>query len=392
MTTTLPSPATLQTKRFDFFFNDSRFSWLPATLRAKGGQQKAPKRPEDAHRPAQPQQKRPFLIHIHYFRALAIFFVVASHIWVAPSIFEPRLTNTLFRMIRGPLFSNGTVLFVFISGFLFHYLSSTFKYSTYLLKKTQYVILPYLIISLPIILIRIHSGVYAGYLPPHFNAFGYLHKAAYLLLTGKAYIPFWYIPFIAVVFLLAPVWLRILDDLSPPVLLLLFVFPAFFPRHAYLSVNNFIYFIPVYLLGMVVSKHYDHLSRLFTRYRHALLAITGVLAYFSYHYDYLGAIGRYVNLWQKLFLTFAALGYLARIENRKSAFVSRVADLSFGIYFLHPMILWGVGKILVVETYFRYNAYLVWTLNLLSCFLLSYTVALIGKQLCGSKSRYILGV
>ena len=87
-------------------------------------------------------KKRMILEYINYFRAFAILSIVAAHtlIWGRGAILQ---TNIY-------LFSGGTFLFVFISGFLFQYLSDKFEYKTYLKKKFINVILPFIIIMLPI--------------------------------------------------------------------------------------------------------------------------------------------------------------------------------------------------------------------------------------------------
>ena len=92
--------------------------------------------------------KRAFLSEIHSFRAVAIIAVVMTHVvdllaWPLP----PSLTERLIYSVAG----NGTVLFLFVAGFLFQHLSARFNYGDYLRGKLRNVIIPYLVISLPII-------------------------------------------------------------------------------------------------------------------------------------------------------------------------------------------------------------------------------------------------
>lgn len=92
---------------------------------------------------------RRLLGHLHNFRGLAIAFIVATH---CMSMFDwsdsPELRNVLARVV-----ANGTIFFIFISGYLFHYLSHDFRALDYWLKKLRFVVLPYSLVSIPAILI-----------------------------------------------------------------------------------------------------------------------------------------------------------------------------------------------------------------------------------------------
>ena len=86
-----------------------------------------------------------FLSYVHTFRAIAILFVVAGHaIWILQ---WPADAPT--RDILADTLENGTVLFLFVAGFLFQHLSKRYAYRDYLSKKFKNVTLPYLILSTP---------------------------------------------------------------------------------------------------------------------------------------------------------------------------------------------------------------------------------------------------
>lgn len=95
-------------------------------------------------------EKLKFMIFLNYmnaFRAIAIFCIVAAH---AKHIFSWE-NNINQEKILNLTLGNSTVFFVFISGYLFQYLLSKFEVYKYYLSKTKYVLLPYLIISIPAI-------------------------------------------------------------------------------------------------------------------------------------------------------------------------------------------------------------------------------------------------
>lgn len=93
-------------------------------------------------------QSRPArLPHLHNFRGLAIIFIVATH---CISIFD-WASAPLLRDVLGRVVANGTVFFLFIAGYLFHHLSSGFRAIPYWRNKLRFVVLPYVIVSIPAI-------------------------------------------------------------------------------------------------------------------------------------------------------------------------------------------------------------------------------------------------
>ena len=82
------------------------------------------------------------LVAFDYFRGVAILFIVAGHSygpWVIDSFGERVLANII---------SGGSTLFVFISGFFFHFVFyEKFNFREFLKKKAKYVFLPYLTLS-----------------------------------------------------------------------------------------------------------------------------------------------------------------------------------------------------------------------------------------------------
>src|SRR5688500_9095908 len=94
-------------------------------------------------------QDKKFLHYIHYFRGAAILLIVGLHACISLKWGDAVLQRKLALV----LFNNGTVLFVFISGYLFYHLNKNhFDYVDYLKKKFLYVIIPYLVVSIPAII------------------------------------------------------------------------------------------------------------------------------------------------------------------------------------------------------------------------------------------------
>jgi len=83
--------------------------------------------------------KKAFLPYIEWFRGLSILLIVLSHI--RSSILPKEYYYVL---------QNATVYFLFISGFLFHYLYNPQEtVVSFYIKKIQRLILPYLVAALP---------------------------------------------------------------------------------------------------------------------------------------------------------------------------------------------------------------------------------------------------
>jgi surface polysaccharide O-acyltransferase-like enzyme len=146
------------------------------------------------------ETKKPFLNNIHLFRAFAIICVVAVHTWHIPSKYKQGHEGAylLVEQIREVFFHDSTTYFVFISGFLFFYLSSNFNVNKYYQSKLKRVLVPYILLTT---LLAVSGRVdVAG---DHF------FDLASVYLGGTAQTQFWYIPFIAVVFLVSPLLLNI---------------------------------------------------------------------------------------------------------------------------------------------------------------------------------------
>ena len=139
--------------------------------------------------------KSKFRYSLENFRGIAIFFVMFSHIISIQSM--GRLGGYLYYFV-----GDATTWFVFISGYLFYYLEvNNFKYADYLWKKLKYVILPYLILSIPVIFfwISISQNLLYGLTPLKFMLWS-------LLAGGIAVGPMWFIPMIALFFIFTPVF------------------------------------------------------------------------------------------------------------------------------------------------------------------------------------------
>ncbi|MCX6632603.1 MAG: acyltransferase family protein, partial [Candidatus Solibacter sp.] len=135
-----------------------------------------------------------FLSCIHSLRAVAVLCIVAVH---CIPLFAWERIGWHNRLVVS-LLSNGSIFFVFVAGFLFQHLSYKFEYRRYLKSRLQNVLLPYVLVSLPIIASQAlrHRGVFDPNYVHHWPTVA--QNVVWSLLTGTQTLgPFWFIPMIA---------------------------------------------------------------------------------------------------------------------------------------------------------------------------------------------------
>ncbi len=308
----------------------------------------------------QTKPKREMLNYINVFRGLAILLIVVGH---TMQFGNP---GTWPNNIAFEIFTGGTALFVFISGFLFQHLSDKYEYKTYLKKKWTNVILPYIITAIPGIILCFSMPIAYGNPFDGMNPFA---QIGIFLTTGRVQnIPTWYIPMICIFFLLADVFLilerkKILYKFIPLLLLVTFLVPrmalepenlvglSYFDKYLeYIKyvINGFVHFASMYILGMYFSANKDKISLCY-KYRWAaifLMLFTAVLdVYLLHNFNIMN------NTVSKIFLNFVVLGYLMHYDEKikQCTWFNNGADIvakySFAIFFVHWYVFFGFNEL-----------------------------------------------
>lgn len=342
-----------------------------------------------------------FLSYIHSFRAVAILFIVAGH---CVYLFEWETIRWQEHLIQS-LMQNGTVLFVFVAGFLFQHLSYKFDYRRYLKSKLLNVILPYVMVSLPMITVQAMTG--RGAFDPVFTQHWptVAQNVAWSLLTGYHILPFWFIPMIAVFYLLAPALLWIDRDgrlyyLLPGLLTItIFVHRPSDMTHIW---HSCAYFLPVYLFGMWFSHHRDRVMAWHDRWLPILLVLLAGLVWLEVgFYQRGGAIGSSylfstengilgTNALQKLLLCGVLLVLLRRFGDFFDRKLHYMAEVSFGIYFLHMYFIQGYTRFVAGEI-FPAASLLRYVLAVTTVVVLSMLCLWLVKRVLGKHSRKLVG-
>ncbi|MDC6366867.1 MULTISPECIES: acyltransferase family protein [Flavobacteriaceae] len=341
------------------------------------------------------REKRQFLWSFHYFRAFAILNIVFIHTWRFSSKTDYLVDANFVNAVRDMLFHGSTIYFLFISGFLFHYLSHKFQIRKYYLSKFKNVVVPYVFISVFLIFSEDFTGAKANV-----DLMDYLYIIPEKLIRGTASFQFWYIPFILIVFLLSPIFLAIKEKTFLKVVPWLFLLPILGTRTTVdITIGQFVYFLPTYLVGMYTSMNFEYVMQMVKK-RFWLLTVIAVATSFAllwvdHEKVYLGFTNPRESLvyLQKIAITFIILHLSRNIQENKFPSFSIVADCSFALYFTHVIFDRHLKKVYyLVDDFFPHvlqvpasivYVILLITVNVLFC--------LAVKKVLGEKSRYFIG-
>lgn len=274
------------------------------------------------------------IYYIHYLRGVAAFFIVLIHC----NLFFTN-SNSIVAKVYSHFLTEWTAVFILISGFLFQYLIQRYNQIHFLRTKFYNVILPYLIISIPAILIYAlgfkdsHSWVDIDSLKTH----SYLYIFAYFYITGSHLGPLWFIPVLAMIFAFSKVLYVVGKNEKLLLLLALLSIPSIIltsrPLNDSNAIISFVHFLPVYVLGMYLSSIRDRIiSRRFLFVYVAFYTVFFVAeVYFGLHASY--------SIITKLFLFLSLCSFFITYGDSNNSIVlsliSKMADISFALYFLH---------------------------------------------------------
>jgi probable poly-beta-1,6-N-acetyl-D-glucosamine export protein len=344
-----------------------------------------------------------FLRYVHNFRAIAIVVIVAGHAAVTPTWPDDSPVQNLLL----DLLDNGTVLFVFVAGFLFHHLAGRYRYRDYLTKKVTNVLVPYVLIMTPAAAYTVLLAD-PGPMEPGVVGLHPLLQALWIMVHGGPTFnyPLWFIPMIALFYLAAPVFIQFLRH---PRLYLLLVVAVPFSMLAHRppeldTVAIALYFLPAYVAGMWASQFRSRLEPVLDRWWGGLLAVflLAVLAQFAFagwHGNYYGSAlfsqehGPVDWMFaQKLLLCFTLLAVLRRLDDVLGDRLRLLGDVSFTIFFLHGWVLFAtqVG-------YARFPGgdipgnLVTFVLITVAAVLLPLAAAVAVQQMAGRRSRYLIG-
>lgn len=349
--------------------------------------------------------RKEYLNYIHNFRGTAILYIVLIHV----SIAMPWGSNIISERISLILFNNGTILFVFIAGFIFYHLNSkSFNYFEYLRKRFSYVILPYLIISIPAIIDKLyfdHPGDH-WWLTPSFDEKAIFVKIVYMIFTGYHNGVLWFIPMISIIYFCSkPILFLARKPYFEFIAPLVFFLGLFLNSFGYRSniIFSFLYFFPVFIFGIWAYKIKDVL---FSNWKLILfLTLFSYLTIGFLEYIELIPFDKYLRLrdtnefiigfnLDKLKLSILCLLFLILFKQfffNSNKILRILADYSFGIFFIHLYVL--IILRFILTTFFSMYSLNGFSFLLFAVSTVSVSVLLIyGIKIgLGNKSRYLIG-
>lgn len=351
-----------------------------------------------------------FLQYIHNLRGLAILFVVGVHAggystdWVS----HPEVRHIL-QTFFDPSEGNGTVLFLFIGGFLFQHLThNQFVYKKFLEQKFLNIILPYIIISIPLILIRLNTPFDSLSLPKDFDKYPVVYQFFYHLIIGTHMPPFWFISAIVLFYLSSPL-LHALDNRTFykyffPFVLLSCLF-TYRPAHNANPILSYFHFIPIYVTGMWASFNKERIPALGWKLLGPLLLVYTTLTILDLaginsalpremtfeEVLYEGRIVFNIYMFKAVVLCFSLLMIFHQLRNREMPLLEVLGHYSFGVFFVHYILISVSRKafeVMGITIDFSVTTYLIFFVVVL---MLSIVTVYLVKRLTGRYSRYLIG-
>lgn len=270
---------------------------------------------------------------MHYFRAFAIVFIAIQHFLC--------LTGYIDWAVAW--FQSSPVFFIFISGYLCQYLHDSHPDSTlrYYWKRVSTVIFPYVFwTTVTIAVVWGYGYSRIGVISASEIASGALGK---VYLYGGAQVPYWYVPFISVIFLFSPLAVRVSNNTFNVLCFFFTVLMVVAEGSSSLGAAQgvgslYALYTSSYLYGMAFSRHRATLEPLCRRYAWIALVLClfiGMSLSFPGVFFLDCPNKPVVTIVQKLLFTIVALFVLQKFSAKKNWLMDQVAKLSFTIYFCH---------------------------------------------------------
>lgn len=320
-------------------------------------------------------------------RGIAILLVILSHAVTC----MPDGDGGLIVALRG-LTNHSTVLFVIISGFLFYETTPNFKFVEYISNKIKFVLIPYIFMSIPAIVLHVFNFKNSHYWidMEWFQTLNLVQKYFYLMITGAHLAPFWFIPMVFILYLFGPLFAVVKKTNYG----LIFFFVVSLLLALYIGrpikndnlLNSFLYFLPVYILGMSLAK-YNFINRCKS---FAFLGVsfiaTCVMTIIHLSLD----IPTNHDLLIRLMIGITIFCICIHFLNKHNKWLNLFARFSFYLFFIHGYFI-SFFRALYIKFPAPDSSILLAFIAFTVTIFLSFATFLIFKTLLKSKSKVIVG-
>lgn len=291
-----------------------------------------------------------FSAPLHAFRGFAILFIVAVHSWAVPIFInanaktDPSIkwVNTLNEV----LFHDSTLFFTLISGVLFSIILQSRGWKAFYKSKLLNVVVPYVLVTL------LYSAFVWGVDSVAFTQLGlyaYFQMSLENILLGKGLFHLWYLPVLALLFLLTPILVFVKDQGNLEWILWLVVLAPLcvsrvWPDFSWMTV---VYFLGAYSLGLYVGENYQKTKTFIEHHFAAFIVLTvattiTLVALFHFESSNLGWVSPKESIFylQKLCMAALVLWLFERTITTVPFWLNVLANYAFPIYFVHGAFLY----------------------------------------------------
>lgn len=359
---------------------------------------------------------REHIDYIEYARAVAILIIVVGHTYAAAwshFVAEDPQQRVTWLNVFPAIITGGTAYFVFISGFLYRQVFyGRTGYGEFMRKKALYVGLPYLILGTPLAFAEIFLADFTVTASKEGVPYASNIFLDYMVLmtTGRMVTAYWYIPFIFLVFLASPFfdWFIRQEAKVRAAVFLASILTSLWvvrPLDNLNPVHSFLYFTSFYLFGIVFCENRKTIMAVVSRppaiaaLAILLVAIALFQALVLHLPDNLertssdgwGPVGFDMMFVQKFVGITLMCGAMARWGHHAGRLLSFIADHSFGLFFVH-----GIVLALLVRLPASLSPHVgepILDLAMYSLFVITWSllVVIVVKQVTGRYSRYVVG-
>ena len=303
------------------------------------------------------------------------------------------------------------MVFVFLSGFLFHHVFYLKKRTNIFLKKRSIrLLIPYFILSIIPISYRIifEPNFWSNFIPVEKTGVlnEYIYPILLFLISGDHLVAYWYIPFAMLLFLCYPIhtmFIKANHKIQLLTIVITFIISIIVQRPFPLSllfIQSLVYLTPAYLFGIYCSIYKERIQSTFRTKEYLFLFPFLIFLLLQTHFGIVGNNpksffsyeGIDTILPQKIFLCLFLMVWLPRFEGFNNKYVMLLANTSFAIYFLHGYVLrllYITKKHLEIEEFSQ--PVLVFFISLVLLILISLLLAITIKKVLKDKSSYITG-